>query len=147
MATIYLIRHGQASFGSDNYDQLSDLGRRQATLMGEFLRDTGIVLDAAYSGDLSRQRETAQLALASQPGEVSHTIDARFNEIQNDEQIEYLLPEVVKRNPAIQALSTEAGRVPGLSNKTCNTGIPSQPGSTPLTSSSARKCGQTCSTR
>ncbi|NND66174.1 MAG: histidine phosphatase family protein [Halioglobus sp.] len=104
MATIYLIRHGQASFGSDNYDQLSELGRHQAALLGEFLRDTGVVLDAAYSGDLSRQRETAELALASQPNKVSHTIDARFNEIQNDEQIEFLLPEVVKRNPAIQAL-------------------------------------------
>ena len=29
MAIIYLIRHGQASFGADDYDQLSDLGRRQ----------------------------------------------------------------------------------------------------------------------
>lgn len=104
MATIYLIRHGQASFGSDNYDQLSDLGRRQATLVGEYLRATGVVLDAAYSGDLSRQRATAELALASQPCSVDHSIDPRFNEIQNDEQIEYLLPEVVKRNPAIQAL-------------------------------------------
>ncbi|MEK9990253.1 MAG: histidine phosphatase family protein, partial [Halieaceae bacterium] len=30
MASLYLIRHGQASFGSDNYDQLSPLGQRQA---------------------------------------------------------------------------------------------------------------------
>ncbi|MCH1491392.1 MAG: histidine phosphatase family protein, partial [Luminiphilus sp.] len=30
MASIYLIRHGQASFGSDNYDQLSPVGQRQA---------------------------------------------------------------------------------------------------------------------
>jgi len=104
MATIYLIRHGQASFGSDNYDNLSDLGRRQAQVVGEFLRDSGIVLDAAYSGDLSRQRETCQLALACQPGVVSHSIDARFNEVRNDEQIEYLLPEIVQRNPEIQAL-------------------------------------------
>ncbi|MFT4615591.1 MAG: broad specificity phosphatase PhoE [Bacteroidia bacterium] len=104
MATIYLIRHGQASFGSENYDNLSDLGRRQAHLMGEFLRDSGIVLDAAYSGDLSRQRETCQLALASQPTAVSHSIDARFNEVRNEEQIEHLLPEIVRRNPEIRAL-------------------------------------------
>ena len=104
MATIYLIRHGQASFGSDNYDELSDLGRRQAQIMGEFLRDSGIQLDAAYSGDLWRQRETCQLALASQQGDVPHTIDARFNEVQNDEQIEFLLPGVIAGNPEIQAL-------------------------------------------
>lgn len=104
MATIYLIRHGQASFGAENYDQLSELGKRQATVTGEYLRDCGIVLDAAYSGDLSRQRETASLALASQPGAVPHHIDPRFNEIDNDAQIKYLLPKVVKINPAIQAL-------------------------------------------
>jgi len=104
MATIYLIRHGQASFGAENYDELSDLGRRQAQVTGEYLRDCGIQLDAAYSGDLSRQRETAQLALASQKESVPHHIDARFNEVRNDEQIEYLLPEVVKTNPAIEAL-------------------------------------------
>ena len=37
MATIYLIRHGQASFGSANYDQLSELGGRQADATGEYL--------------------------------------------------------------------------------------------------------------
>lgn len=104
MATIYVVRHGQASFGAENYDQLSDLGRQQARVVGEYFRDCGITLDAAYSGDLSRQRETAQLALASQPTEVPHTIDARFNEVQNDEQIQYLTPEVVKRRPDIKAL-------------------------------------------
>jgi broad specificity phosphatase PhoE len=41
MASIYLIRHGQASFGAQDYDKLSELGRRQATLTGEYLRDTG----------------------------------------------------------------------------------------------------------
>lgn len=104
MATIYLIRHGQASFGADNYDQLSELGQRQAVVTGEYLRDCGITLDAAYSGDLSRQRETASLALASQPKAVPHHIDARFNEIDNDAQIKHLLPKVLEINPAIQAL-------------------------------------------
>ena len=104
MATIYLIRHGQASFGAADYDKLSELGCRQAQVVGEYLRDCGISFDAVYSGDLLRQRETARLAIASQPAEVTHHIDPRFNEIQNDEQLKYLLPEVVKNNPAIEAL-------------------------------------------
>ena len=104
MATIYLVRHGQASFGADDYDKLSELGCRQADVAGEYFRDAGITLDAAYSGDLSRQRETARRVLASQPGDVPHTVDARFNEVRNDEQIEFLLPEVIKTNPKIQAL-------------------------------------------
>lgn len=104
MATIYLIRHGQASFGADDYDKLSPLGERQAQVVGEYLRDHGIVLDAAYSGDLLRQRETARLALASQPKEVPHHIDTRFNEVRNDEQVKYLMPGLVRENPALQAL-------------------------------------------
>ncbi len=104
MATIYLFRHGQASFGSDDYDRLSPLGERQAALLGHYLRDSGIILDAAFSGDLLRQRQTAQLAIASQPGEVPHQIEPRFNEIDNDEQLKYLLPEVMKTNPALRKL-------------------------------------------
>ena len=104
MATIYLVRHGQASFGAENYDKLSDLGCRQAQVTGAYFRDTGVVFDAVYSGDLSRQRETARLAIASQPAEITHHIDPRFNEIENDQQVKYLVPEVVKTNPEIQAL-------------------------------------------
>ena len=104
MATIYLVRHGQASFGAEDYDQLSDLGRRQAVVVGEYFRDRGVSFDAVYSGDLSRQRETARLAIASQSSEVPHHIDPRFNEIQNEEQLKYLMPEVVKANPGVKAL-------------------------------------------
>jgi broad specificity phosphatase PhoE len=104
MATIYLIRHGQASFGAEDYDKLSALGMRQAQVAGEYLRDHGIILDAAYSGELLRQRETAQLAIASQPSEVPHHIDSRFNEIRNEEHLEYLLPVLVKTRPSLKQL-------------------------------------------
>ena len=104
MATIYLIRHGQASFGADDYDKLSELGCRQASVAGEYLAQCGISFDAIYSGNLLRQRETAQLASASQPEELELRIDPRFNEIENDQQLKYLVPEVVKSNPAVQEL-------------------------------------------
>lgn len=104
MASIYVIRHGQASFGEENYDKLSPLGCRQATVLGEYLRDCGIHFDATYSGDLQRQRKTAELATAEQPQKSNHYIDPRFNEIQNDEQLEILLPTVLASNPALQAL-------------------------------------------
>ncbi len=104
MAAIYLIRHGQASFGSDDYDQLSQLGIRQAEVTGEYFKESGIFFDAAYSGDLKRQIDTSQLVLASQPAAFSTNIDSRFNEIRNDEQLEYLLPEIVKARPDIASL-------------------------------------------
>jgi len=59
MSDLYLIRHGQASFGHDNYDRLSPLGIRQAGILGKHLLHTGIRFDAAYSGTMDRQRSTA----------------------------------------------------------------------------------------
>ncbi|MFK7730077.1 MAG: histidine phosphatase family protein [Pseudomonadales bacterium] len=104
MATIYVVRHGQASFGAANYDQLSKLGCRQAEVLGHYFRDCDIQFDAVYSGDLQRQQKTAQLAISSQATMPEHHIDSRFNEIQNDEQIQYLLPEIIKSQPSIKAL-------------------------------------------
>ena len=104
MATVYLIRHGQASFGSDDYDQLSPLGIRQAKVTGEYFRECSIFFDAAYSGDLKRQMNTCELILASQPTSLNVKIDSRFNEINNDEQLEHLLPEIIKIRPDIASL-------------------------------------------
>lgn len=55
MGQLYLVRHGQASFGSDDYDRLSDLGRRQCVRLGEWFRENGIVFEAALTGTLKRQ--------------------------------------------------------------------------------------------
>ena len=98
MANLLVVRHGQASFGADNYDQLSPLGQRQADLTGEFLRQMGTRFSAAYSGDLSRQRETGQRVLdqLEQPQEL--IIDPRFNEVQTDEQIEVMMPLLLERD-------------------------------------------------
>ncbi|MEH6592148.1 MAG: histidine phosphatase family protein [Halioglobus sp.] len=104
MASIYVIRHGQASFGADDYDKLSDLGCRQAEVLGHYLRDCKIHFDAVYSGDLKRQRKTCELAIASQPGAVPYEIDPRFNEIHNEEQLETLVPELLKTDVSLQAL-------------------------------------------
>ena len=67
MASLYLIRHGQASFGSANYDQLSALGQRQADLSGHFFADIGLHFGQAVSGDLSRQQETCLLYTSPSP--------------------------------------------------------------------------------
>lgn len=98
MANLLIIRHGQASFGADNYDQLSPLGQRQADLTGEFLRSTDTQLSAAYSGDLSRQRETGQRILEQLEAPPTLIIDPRFNEVQTDEQIEVMMPLLLERD-------------------------------------------------
>jgi broad specificity phosphatase PhoE len=58
MGTLYLVRHGQASFGEDDYDVLSAMGRQQSVRLGEWFRYKGITFDAAFTGTLRRQRET-----------------------------------------------------------------------------------------
>jgi broad specificity phosphatase PhoE len=58
MGTLYLVRHGQASFGADDYDVLSELGYRQAVRLGEYFKYKGIAFDAAFTGTLQRQRKT-----------------------------------------------------------------------------------------
>ena len=58
MGTLYLVRHGQASFGEDDYDKLSPLGHQQALRLGEYFASRGIRFDAAITGTLRRHTET-----------------------------------------------------------------------------------------
>ena len=59
MAELLVIRHGQASFGAENYDVLSDLGRAQARAAGDWLRMIGWTPDRVITGTLNRQIDTA----------------------------------------------------------------------------------------
>lgn len=58
MAELLVVRHGQASFGADDYDALSEMGHEQSRLAGEALRVAGWVPDRLVTGTLHRQRDT-----------------------------------------------------------------------------------------
>ena len=60
MGTIYLVRHGQAAFGTDHYDRLTEIGFAQARLLGGYFGRRNIRFDAVFTGTLRRQTETAQ---------------------------------------------------------------------------------------
>ncbi|WP_181276363.1 histidine phosphatase family protein [Brevibacterium oceani] len=60
MSVLYLVRHGQASFGTDDYDRLSDLGREQSRITGRFLAAQGIEPARVVHGEMLRQRQTAE---------------------------------------------------------------------------------------
>lgn len=53
-----LVRHGQASFGADDYDQLSPLGARQCERLGAHWRERGVHFDAVLTGTLKRHRQS-----------------------------------------------------------------------------------------
>lgn len=58
MAELYVVRHGQASFGADDYDALSEVGHEQSRLVGDALREAGWIPDRLVTGTLKRQRDT-----------------------------------------------------------------------------------------
>lgn len=60
MAELYLVRHGQASFGADNYDQLSLLGQQQGQILGEYFAEREIAFDHVLVGAMNRHRQTAE---------------------------------------------------------------------------------------
>jgi broad specificity phosphatase PhoE len=64
LSTVYLVRHGQAGT-RDAYDSLSELGERQARLLGEHFISQGIRFASAYAGALTRQQQTAEQICAA----------------------------------------------------------------------------------
>lgn len=68
VATIHLIRHGQAAFGAADYDELSALGHEQASLLGAALAPLAGEGDVAICGGMRRHRQTAQACLRAMAG-------------------------------------------------------------------------------
>ncbi|GGS42603.1 histidine phosphatase family protein [Actinokineospora fastidiosa] len=80
MSVVYLVRHGQASFGQADYDVLSPTGERQAKIVGAELASRGVRPVSVLSGTLSRQKATAEIASAAAGLSVPCVADARWNE-------------------------------------------------------------------
>jgi broad specificity phosphatase PhoE len=80
MAELVLVRHGQASFGADDYDKLSELGWRQSRWLGEYFAERGIEFDRVVRGSLRRHAETL-VGIAEGAGRpIDGVEDARLNE-------------------------------------------------------------------
>lgn len=58
MGRLLLVRHGQASFGADDYDRLSELGHRQCRRLGDYLRERHWAFEAVLTGTLRRHRQS-----------------------------------------------------------------------------------------
>ena len=75
MSVIHLVRHGQASFGADDYDLLSALGERQSRVLGQALAGIGPRIVHAASGEMRRQRQTAEACLGAMGGMGAAQVD------------------------------------------------------------------------
>ena len=85
VSTLYLVRHGQAAFGTDDYVRLSPAGRQQSRRLREHLAARGLALDGLWSGPLRRQRDTA--AVLAEGSGLEARIDAAFDEYRADQVI------------------------------------------------------------
>jgi broad specificity phosphatase PhoE len=72
MSLLYLVRHGQASAGSHDYDRLSDLGRQQSEMLGQWWKTHAFEPDVIYHGTLVRQRDTALSVLNGMQRSTDH---------------------------------------------------------------------------
>jgi len=113
MSLIYLIRHGQASFGHENYDRLSELGHQQSQVLGDYFAQLGVAFDAVYAGTLERQQATARNVMArisGGDGKPPFHIRAEFNEHDTFSiirtQAQAMIQEDASLSPALESVFT-----------------------------------------
>ena len=88
MGVLTIVRHGQASFGTDDYDRLSDLGIKQSAALGQSWEAGGTVFTHAIAGAMKRHAQTAITAIDASglgeedadPGLSGYDVDAGWNE-------------------------------------------------------------------
>ena len=85
MTTIYLVRHGQASFGAESYDKLSPNGELQAKILGQYFDK--ILKEEPYviAGSMQRHQQTANFALAECFPEAKIVTDSAWNEFNHQQ--------------------------------------------------------------
>jgi broad specificity phosphatase PhoE len=81
MSEVVLVRHAQASFGTGDYDRLSELGHEQAEWLGLWLRAHDLRFDTVVRGTHRRHAETAARLHGIGP---DAEIDARFDEFHHE---------------------------------------------------------------
>lgn len=100
MGQVYLVRHGQASFGAADYDQLSELGVEQSRLLGAWFAQCGLRFDRVVIGGLKRHRQTAAACLGAMPDAPPAETwldDPQLEEYDHVEMLHRSRPELAER--------------------------------------------------
>jgi len=104
MLKISLIRHAQASFGAANYDQLSSLGRQQASAIGDYFLNCEQSFDQVYHGAMWRQRETAELIVESAQLSTDMQLETALNEFDSERLLTYYMPILANSSDEFERL-------------------------------------------
>ena len=109
MSRLVIVRHGEASWHREDYDQLTERGHEQARVVGAELVARGIEPEFVVSGTLRRHRETTAGLLAGAGwtdtplGQVHE--DERWNELDADDIVRVHMPEHETMTAALAAHS------------------------------------------
>jgi broad specificity phosphatase PhoE len=107
MGQLFLVRHGQASLGDTDYDQLSPLGDQQSRRLGEHWQAQGLTFDAVVTGAMKRHSQTLtgiQQGMGTQhealiwPGLNEYDADAIIRTILPGELVKPTTPEGYKQH-------------------------------------------------
>ena len=107
MGQLFLVRHGQASLGATDYDQLSPLGDQQSRRLGEHWKAQGLTFDAVVTGAMKRHSQTLtgiQQGMGTQhealiwPGLNEYDADAIIRTILPGELVKPTTPEGYKQH-------------------------------------------------
>ncbi len=106
MGTLILVRHGQASFGAADYDELSELGHEQSRQLGRWWAERGFVPDQVYVGPCKRHRQT-EACVAEIYKDTEHAWPQAveltdLDEYDADQLLQKGLPELLQRRPDLQ---------------------------------------------
>jgi broad specificity phosphatase PhoE len=88
MGIVLLVRHGQASFGAEDYDVLSDVGVAQGATLGRALAAADVTPTLVVSGAMRRQRETAEGMIGAAGWTVPLETDDRWDEFDHLKVVE-----------------------------------------------------------
>jgi broad specificity phosphatase PhoE len=94
VSVVLLVRHGQASWGAEDYDLLSPTGQRQSEVLGTALAGRGLVPDLVVRGAMRRHRQTAEGAVAGAGWVADVVEDPGWNEFDHVQMFELHPPGV-----------------------------------------------------
>lgn len=98
MGAVYLVRHGQASFGAEDYDVLSPTGIEQSRHLGYAWEATEWLPTTAVSGSMQRHHDTALNALAMAGQDAGYEVDHGWDEFDHEAIMEAEMPGFVSED-------------------------------------------------
>jgi broad specificity phosphatase PhoE len=130
MGTLYLVRHGQASFGSDDYDRLSALGARQCERLGTYLRDRNVRFAGVITGTLKRHTQSLEAIVRGLDVEHQALAMPGLNEYDANAVIQAIHPRPLARPTSAEEVRQHfrilrEGLIAWMEGRTAPAGMPS----------------------